>query len=422
MKVIMLLFLCLLSIVNSAKSQQTNYRVFPFDQLVTINGKQQSLEQYRGQHLIVELFTSTCIVCFKLLPKVNELQQQYKGRVQFFLLGNDNKTLPKTYARFQKKLGLTIDVGFDSVLFRQLNPPFAPRYLWVDTAGLIIAETGPDELTKTNIEHFFTGNFDSINDVQEKKQFSDKELIKFSVNNSDEGTIIYRSLFTGPIDSINAYFPRRLTFSKSGPFFQVINCRMEDLYKYAYFNSAYWSYGDSLYTKVYPEPLIEGEVNTTIYSKHSGVFCYSISFSEIRPVEFLQKVLRNDLENTFGFQAKVETRKMWYWALAKADTMNDQLRTKFDFPKEHFSYSGFNYQCIPISKVIRVLDYYCKSNMPFIDETGITYPIDISIEAMMTDLADVERGLKAVGLLLIKREKEMKVLVLRPLLENVAAK
>ena len=50
---------------------------------------------------------------------------------------------------------------------------------------------------------------------------------------------------------------------------------------------------------------------------------------------------------------------------------------------------------------------------PFIDETGITENFDLKLDAVLTDIADIQRGLQKYGLDLEKSEKEMKVIVIR---------
>jgi hypothetical protein len=113
---------------------------------------------------------------------------------------------------------------------------------------------------------------------------------------------------------------------------------------------------------------------------------------------------------------------MPYWALVLADKADNSLRSKASKKSQRSSYTGLNYQNVNISALIRLLDYNCKSSLPYLDQTGIDYPIDISFEAIMTDFDDVRKALATKGLLLVKRKKPMQVLVLRSGFKNVAAK
>ena len=47
------------------------------------------------------------------------------------------------------------------------------------------------------------------------------------------------------------------------------------------------------------------------------------------------------------------------------------------------------------------------------DETGFEKPIDLNFEAVMADMEDVRKALREKGLILEKRQREMKVLVIR---------
>ena len=56
---------------------------------------------------------------------------------------------------------------------------------------------------------------------------------------------------------------------------------------------------------------------------------------------------------------------------------------------------------------------YHQDEMPFIDETGIDYPVDIQIDALLNDLPEVQQALRRNGLELIKKKRPMKVIVVR---------
>ena len=48
------------------------------------------VDRLKGKHVIIDLFDSRCKVCFYMLPKVNELQRQFKDRVHFVVLGKED--------------------------------------------------------------------------------------------------------------------------------------------------------------------------------------------------------------------------------------------------------------------------------------------------------------------------------------------
>jgi len=54
----------------------------------------------------------------------------------------------------------------------------------------------------------------------------------------------------------------------------------------------------------------------------------------------------------------------------------------------------------------------------YLDETGISGNIDITLDCIMNDLDDLKRGLQVNGLDLVKGEKEMQVVVIQDGGEN----
>ena len=135
----------------------------------------------------------------------------------------------------------------------------------------------------------------------------------------------------------------------------------------------------------------------------------------------MKQDLADPLENQFGYKAEVETRLMPYRALVRLDSTSDRLRSINLKREENFSFGGIDYKNIPITVFVSLLSSYCENDMPYVDETGIDYTVDISIQAMMTDMKDVTRALKKIGLNLVVKYKPMQVLVVRPLSLNAAA-
>jgi thiol-disulfide isomerase/thioredoxin len=418
MKIILSFIIALLLDMSSVIAQDRKSLIgtqFPFDQRIEINGTMTSLSRYKGKPLIVELFTSSCIVCFRMMPKVNELNIKFRDKVQFLLIGNEKNKLPDIYKRFKERLSLTMDAGFDSALYSSFHVPSVPRYFWIDAMGIIRIETSTDSITEEQVLSFLNSSYNAFNREKLRKKF-DKSASLPGFSDIENTGVIYRTQLSRYADSLTPYIPLKLSLSAEGRL-QIVNCVLSGLYRYAYFAQYDWYFGDSLYGKVASEPIIEkGTIN---FDKESlkQHYCYGVYSFSPRSKEVLQQALQNDLQNVFGFTSHTETRKMPYWALVRSDSTQVDLRSQLTKRKYHYhSYSGFWYQCVPVSEVLFHIAYpqgYGPSSIPFIDETGISYPIDIRLDAVLTDIDDVKRELAKSGLALIQKEKEMTVIVIK---------
>ena len=59
--------------------------------------KSASLNTFRGKPLILDFFSVGCVSCFKSFPHVNELYEEYKDRMQYMLVGLDDKYIRSSF-------------------------------------------------------------------------------------------------------------------------------------------------------------------------------------------------------------------------------------------------------------------------------------------------------------------------------------
>ncbi|HUC82346.1 MAG TPA: TlpA disulfide reductase family protein [Flavisolibacter sp.] len=418
-----ILSLCLLTTFGNAQEQTINVNTpFTYHADFIINGKKANINTFRGKPVILELFASSCIVCFKIMPQMNNLKKLFGKKVQFLLVGKEDGRIAATYERFRQKQNLKMDVVFDSVMFNSLRVPSVPHFVWIDASGIVRGKTGPDLVDSAHISAFLAGSYKDLEESNNKTIFYNRELLENRSNDGKENTFLYRSILSPPIDSLIAHNPSRVEISKYGPFFQVINVTMQELYRYAMFNRIRWDYGDTLYGEVFPDVFIDGVNEDSAKKELSKKFCYSINTKpDKQQLLPLRKILSNDIENNFGYTATIEVRDMPYWSLTRINPQNDSLRSITDTTIRQSTYARYYYTNTTIDRLLWLLDYDCRNSSPFIDETGINYKIDILINAVMTDVEDVKKDLVNSGLLLEKRKKKMQVLVLRKLDKTVAA-
>jgi hypothetical protein len=108
------------------------------------------------------------------------------------------------------------------------------------------------------------------------------------------------------------------------------------------------------------------------------------------------------------------------WKLKALPDAESKLRTKGGKPGDlketgaDGGAAGFSYQNYPISYLHQKIERYLSTQqVPIIDETGITYNIDVSVDALLTDRDWVIRELRRSGLDLVLENTLMLVLVIR---------
>ena len=361
-----------------------------------------------GKPMIVDFFSSSCIVCFKSMPHVNELNKQFKDSVQFLLVGREDGKIQGIYKKFEKKFSLSLTTRFDSVIFKIGGIESMPLYVWVGRDGIIQAITGPKDVDQENIRTFLRAG--ALPDMsRQRSPFDLNRLYLVNGNGGDDSVYLFRSLLTVAGRHSPILTPTFVDTSK--PYFQALGVSTIKLYQYAYIGKNWWSPNDEAYGKIYPVPVFADtdQLDSSLYTQR---YNYSVKVpAENRRQLFA--VMRSDLNNYFGLDAHVEQRLMPCLKLVCRNNKCDQLRSRSPEKLLETTQVGMRATQLKIAELVYLLYTWFQLGPPFIDATGIDFPIDISIDAILTDFDEVRKRLQKCGLDLIEEKRMMILLVLR---------
>lgn len=93
---------------GTTKTLSDELAAAPYDLL---DGGQSSLGTHAGRPLLVNFFASWCAPCVAEMPALEEVHQQYRGRVDF--LGLDTQEQAADGRKLVEKTGITYPVGLD---------------------------------------------------------------------------------------------------------------------------------------------------------------------------------------------------------------------------------------------------------------------------------------------------------------------
>lgn len=385
-----------------------------------------TLKDFRGKWLILDFWHMYCSSCVESFPEVNEQQQEFSGKVQFILIGRQDKgsVIQQVFERFRKKENLNLAITYDSSLHNRFNVGACPYVIVIDDRGIVRAITL--SLTSSNISDLLSGKKPLLQKVFSKDENevfeydSKKPLLTYG-NGGIDTSFIFRSLLVPWNSSITDFRVEAISQAVSKVFggkkkFEALGCNLETLYSYAYFGVDRSRYGDSLYGKIHNWPILEIKDSSKFigdYPTGKNMYSYSVILPEEKgSVSFIEQTMQKDLGGYFGYSVSVETRKMPYWKLIVTGSGKKSL-----IPEDSIQSRPFIPQSTLYVKSIRnlmaILWAYNQSGPPFIDETGIEKSIFIYEDVILTNLNDVRRAINKYGLDIVKGEKEMKVLVFR---------
>jgi len=375
----------------------------------------------KGKWIILDFWNKACVSCVHSFPKVNKLQEEFKDRVQFLLVGQNDKkynwNIEQVFERYRKTLDLNLASAYDSVLFSRFKIQGVPHVIIIDPAGIVYAVTFGSELTQQNIQLLISNQHPKFkrNDFEFiSSRILESTIWKYGMENSnDENDFLYRSILSknkGEVMTGTWMIDQNV----SQGFYHVERATLGQLYCLAYFGQANWGRRD-LYFTHWKYPILAMKDSSLFqfdYSKNSGFYNYSISIpKDVATKERLMQMMQRDLKNYFGYEVMEETRLMPYWKLTAVKEM-DRLATKSKEYQAEVGPSGVSAKRIAPENILDFIELYDKDKkMPFIDATNLSY-IDINFSAAMTELDDVRKALRKQGLLLEESKKEMIVLVI----------
>ncbi len=460
--IIFLLFpFCLYSQKEATKYSRVGDMIedYTFTDVVNYKENKVSISDFRGHWLILDFWGRTCTGCINSFPKMNSLHQQYENQVQIIMVGyNTGKRVSsiseegtkKLYSFLQRKLDLKFVNAFDSILFLKHGDGRVPLVIVVDPTGIIRAKTY--SIDSISINAFLNGKIPSLASYQlhadDKEIYKQKEAIS-KLKMSDESVASsqgdslfkFKSLLTKwdssmyrRIDGVG-FNSKKPIVKPDGLQAEIIGQDLYSLLRLAFTGRGeWWSEAHELYGSFSTNIFVEIKNRQLNFkgNRKTGENMYAYSLlvpPSMYSPEYMRKIFREDLQRYFVFVATVMTRKMTVWRLIISDNEKvEKLRTKGEkLPsisyKSKNMYQGFSCKdCAFESLVQNISNVTIRASMynfnpdiyvPFIDETGINYRIDISLgeDVYMKDFNEVRKALNKNGLDIISGEKEMKVIV-----------
>jgi len=159
------------------------------------------LDKLGAKLIIIDFWATWCTSCLANFPKLEELQGQFKDKVQFLSVTYQQKALVIPFLKkFHKGKTSAIPVLTDDVKLHQLFPHKGiPHYVWLDGTGKLLATTSGKQVNADNIQKMLSDNKTSLKlkiDLDDSKpMFIDTALLKYNVIN--HYSLLFRNAYDG---------------------------------------------------------------------------------------------------------------------------------------------------------------------------------------------------------------------------------
>jgi hypothetical protein len=224
--------------------------------------------------------------------------------------------------------------------------------------------------------------------------------------------ILFGGFFYEQPDLSKIDVPNRLCMTEGENEVQIVNAKIKDLVMLACFGRKVWYRSDEQYGEVWP--FIEYEKSSRMDSILNRRISYYFKTKEFFPSRALQQQLRQGLKSNFNFNMELCFKQKECWVLTRVDKSDQFLRSPTAYKDRRMttSFGGINMIALGIGNMLENIEYKTQLGIPIIDKTFITWPIDLSFKAVMTDFDEVRKALMEKGLILSKERRMMQVVVL----------
>lgn len=372
---------------------------------------QARLLDFRGRLLILQFWSTTCGSSLAALPQLEALQQAFGDNLRIVTATTQKRETVETFLA-KNPIGqrMTLPIVVESKFLQEFFPYNAvPHLAWISPDGELIAQTGPYDATPETVRRLLRGQDGNFKD--HKKDILDYNFREplFLDGNGGSPFPLYRSILTPYVAGLGGGSGRVKTDSTLRLHF--INLSVPQLFRAA---CGLPSYFPEKQVALASDKARTHQVRDWVLERQLKNFCYELLLPADQAGS-AHAYMRQDLERLFGLRASIQKRRTDCWELILTDRASVPL-SKGGAPLHNFTDVADPNKYMRNESISRLLVFLNQHlpDLPVLDKTGITRPIDLQLSE--EDLQDTDRlnaRLATYGLQLKKKRRPLDILVIQ---------
>lgn len=430
-KLIITLVICLFKCQCFAQALQVGDELPPIvlQNVVNHSTNEIVLTDYKDKILLLDFSATWCGASVGILPKLSGLQKKYAADLQIIGISTEAENKVSNFCnRIKTAEDINIPYATKAISIRKYFPyVYMPHIVWVGKNKKIIAITGGKEVTEENIQAAIEGKLTALPVKKDSYKKRDDQQSLFihatpiitskgtqmeTVNNSE---VLFSSVITTYREGLSAIAKYRDTAVT------IVNMPVLNMYQAALGKA---DYRLMLKNRVFiecsnPEKIQKAETDTNDYAEWAklNTYCYQLllpkSLKEKR-FEIMTKELNHYFGNTLNIEGRIEKRKLTCYVLKKTSNKTDQLVSKStQWQREENAYY-FKIEKLPLDELLLSLSFFYQQHSPYpiLNETNLKEPVDIELNAKLSDMNAVNAALEKYGLKFFKEKRNIDVIVI----------
>jgi thiol-disulfide isomerase/thioredoxin len=382
-----------------------------------------STSEAKGKWLILDFWNEYCSACISSFPKLQKIHQQFSDRVTlvsvaytgFFYEKTSYYSIKRLFAKAKEKLNLSFPIAFDSVLYNRYGQQPAPYIVIIDPEGKVQGVTNSINLPM--VEALTKGDKSQIIPTSLSREKQDKQ--RSAMMKRIESNAVYH-VSLSKWDSIEPTYSSPMMTDTSTFHQFTMRMPLDYLYRFAFTGKSGWDHSSlPEYRSFKHFPVLEMS-DSSNFSRDKP-FVFKMTSPKRLTVVEIRKLLANSLHEAFGYDVRIDSGLFLYWSVQLVQPKNSKLITKggpTTFEQPNGKGMGIVSTNVSMESVMSWLWSYDQLSVhpltarPYIDETGLTKNIDITLDAYMEDFNQLRAALLKAGIQLKDAKKQMQCIVI----------
>jgi thiol-disulfide isomerase/thioredoxin len=271
------------------------------------------LSDFKGKVVILDFWATWCGSCVEAFPKMDELQKEFDEDLQIILVNakqtfDSEEKIAQLFKRQKEFKGYAVKLPYvneDSLLQQFFPHRYVPHYVWINSAGVVVAFSSNKEVSKNSIQSVINGEIPTFRIKKDILNFDHHKPL-FIDNNGEPGQAkMFRSTISPYIEGLG--FTSGKVNDENGNITRMyyLNTPLYSLYRSA-FDLLTWS-SNRIVIETSNSALLNK--NSEINWDYDGAYCYELMTPGNTEQEML-KYMKQDLERYFRITVKLETRQV----------------------------------------------------------------------------------------------------------------
>lgn len=354
------------------------------------------LSSFKGKAVILDFWSSGCLACVAVFPKMDSLNEVFKDHLQVLLVNSviwkdDMEKMKNTYVQVRKRRpSFNLPTVYnDSVLMKYFRHSIIPHYVWLDKDGIVRAITGKNEVTAGNIEKFLHAGY---NDMEVKRDVNINKLLFTTEALPVDKLLKYSILIKGEYGGLTKQSSKWVKDEKR---YRAVYTEfpLQNIYENIANNLGF---GKKMF-------LMEGD---SIENHLAELYSYDFMVSVNRAGE-LFRLMMQDLNTYLDISCKIEKRKTSCWVIKYAGTNkqsdSSDLQPLPTYPAIHHDTRELEFKEMPVRYLSTQLNNFANEVPLVIDESG--YQGKISIKVKANDFESIKRELRKYKIEIVEEER-----------------